>query len=305
MPAIRYPRTILATCCVPWHEDGQVDHEVFRSSVRTLLDQGLHDLYVFGTAGEGYAVNERQFDDVVRIFTDVVGLDDAPMIGVISLSLSTVIERIERCLELGIELFQVSFPSWGELNEREMFVFFAETCGRFPNARFLHYNLPRARRLVSPAEYAGLAIRHGNLVATKNAGATPETITSLLREAPELRHFVTEPGYAHGSSVGECGLLLSYASLNPRLGREYFNAGVRQDRESLAALAHELASIEREIVAAIGDGSIDGAYDKCFSKAHDPRFPLRLLPPYAGATNAEFRRLIAALREKHPRWLPN
>jgi hypothetical protein len=35
------------------------------------------------------------------------------MLGVISTSLGTVIERIEFGLELGYRQFQISFPSWG------------------------------------------------------------------------------------------------------------------------------------------------------------------------------------------------
>jgi len=302
----RYPQTILATCCVPWREDGMVDEELFRTSIRTLLEQGLNDLYVFGTAGEGYAVNEGQFDDVVRVFIDTLRDDGLPpMVGVISLSLSTVIERIERCAELGVELFQLSLPSWSELSEREMFTFFAETCGRFPELRFLHYNLARARRVLTPPEYAELAARHVNLVATKNAGATPATIAALLEQAGELRHFFTEPGYARASLIGPCGFLVSIASLNPRLAREYFDAGVRQDSEAVHALARELAAIALELEAALGPARIDGAYDKVFNKVHVPRFPLRLLPPYQGTSDAEYERFVSAVRERHPGWLPD
>ena len=305
MPISRYPQTILATCCVPWHEDGSVDEEIFRASIGTLLGQGLRDLYVFGTAGEGYAVNETQFDEVVRIFVEALREEGLPpMVGIISLSLSTVIERIERCADQGVELIQLSLPSWGALSERELLTFFAETCGRFPALRFLHYNLPRSRRILTPVEYAELAARHVNLVATKNAGASPATIAALLGEAGDLRHFFTEPGYAYGSLFGPCGFLISYASLNPALAREYFEAGVRHDTEALTTLARELAAIVSELGAAVDGVRIDGAYDKIFNKIHDPRFPLRLLPPYEGATNAEYESFMAAVRERHPRWLP-
>lgn len=300
----RYPQTILATCCVPWGEDGEVDEPLFRASIRNLSAQGLRDLYIFGTAGEGYAVTDAQFDEVVRIFVDTLRAEALPpMVGVISVSLSTVIERIERCAELGVKLFQLSFPCWGELNEREVSSFFAETCGRFPELRFLHYNLPRARPALTPADYVDLAARHENLVATKNAGASPATIAALIDEAGELRHFFTEPGYAHGSLHGPCGFLLSYASLNPRLAREYFDAGVRRDTEALTALSRELDGILTALGAAFEGPRIDGAYDKCFNKVHDPHFPLRLLPPYQGASDAEFERFVGAVRERYPRWL--
>jgi hypothetical protein len=33
---------------------------------------------------------------------------------------------------------------------------------------------------------------------------------------------------------------------------------------------------------------MDGAYDKMLYRVTDPTFPLRLLPPYEGATEPEF-----------------
>jgi dihydrodipicolinate synthase/N-acetylneuraminate lyase len=214
-----------------------------------------------------------------------------------------VIERSERCAERGIELFQLSQPSWGALTDRELATFFAETCGRFPGLRFLHYNLPRARRVLTPDEYAVLAERHPNLAATKNAGADPPTLRALLDRAGALRHFVTEPGYAHGSLAGPCGLLISVAVIDPALAREYFEAGHRRDAAAVRELGEELSGIADALHDALGGDRIDGAYDKCFSRVHDPRFPLRLLPPYEGAGEDEYERFLAAVRERHPRWI--
>ena len=302
----RYPRTILATCCVPWQPDGEVDEPVFRAGIRHLVASGFRDLYVFGTAGEGYAVCERRFDEVVAVFADECRAHAVPpMVGIISPALATVIGRIERCLARGIDLFQISLPSWGALSGPELLAFFGETCGRFPEARFLHYNLRRAGRLVEPAEYAALADRHPNLVATKNAGADVRTVAALLDRAGALRHFVTEPGWVYGSLLGECGFLVSIASINPALAWAYFEAGLRRDAAVLGGLARELALMTDALIEAAGPGvHMDGAFDKVFNRLHDPRFSLRLLPPYAGYDEEAFARFRAQLAERFPRWLP-
>jgi len=44
---------------------------------------------------------------------------------------------------------------------------------------------------------------------------------------------------------------------------------------------------------------MDGAFDKLLHRLHDPEFPLRLLPPYASATEADFLRFRETLP---PRW---
>ena len=84
----RYPRTVLATCCLPWREDGQLDEPRFRQTVRNLVAAGLRDLYVFGTAGEGHAVSEGDFRHVVEAFAEeMTAAGGTPMVGVITLSL--------------------------------------------------------------------------------------------------------------------------------------------------------------------------------------------------------------------------
>lgn len=301
----RYPRTILGTVCVPWREDFTVDEAAFRATVRYLAANGLRDLYVFGTAGEGHAVSDRQFDEVVDIFAgEAAALGIPPMVGVISLSLSTMIERIERAQARGIDLFQLSLPSWGVLSDRELRLFFEETCGRFPEARFLHYNQRRSGRLVTPEEYATLAARHPNLVATKNGVADTRTIIGLARHAGELRHFLTEGGYTTGSLIGEFGFLVSCASVNLSLAREFYEAGVRRDAATLGELGRDLSEIVYDLLAAGGpEPYIDSAYDKVFHRLQTPDFPLRLLPPYVGWSEESFARFREALATRHPRWL--
>ena len=304
MTSRRYSPCILATCVIPWNEDWSLAVEMFRREIQTLLVNLTRDLYVFGTAGEGYAVTDRQFDEVLRVFREETNLPDVrAMVGVISLSLPVMIERIERASEMGFRYFQISLPSWGALNDRELREFFKETCGRFPDASFLHYNLMRTKRLVTPEEYALLANEHPNLVAAKNSTDDTARISGLMAKAPQLQHFFTETGYGLGSQIGECGLLISIASIHFVQARKYFQAGQSGDRVELVARQRELLELTQDLLAlGRSQAHMDGAYDKVFAKIHDPDFPLRLLPPYAGLTDDTFQQFIALLREKFPRW---
>lgn len=281
----RYPPVILATCVVPWKPDWTVDEEIFGQQIRLLRDRLTRHLYLFGTAGEGYAVSDRQFDEIVRLFgKEMRGPDDHPMVGVISLSLSTVIERIERCREQGIEEFQISLPCWGRLSDAEVGVFFHEVCDRFPSCRFLHYNLLRSGRVLTGDDYARLSAAHPNLVAVKYGGGKDRSgRLDMLRKAPSLQFFFTEPGYVECRDEHECGLLISLAVSNLVRARLFFAA--RGDE--LRRMGEELEGVAASIQHAIRDaGHMDGAYDKLLIKLHLPEFPLRLLPPYTFADDS-------------------
>jgi hypothetical protein len=66
----------------------------------------------------------------------------------------------------------------------------------------------------------------------------------------------------------------------------------------------ELAALHRALVSAMDLGAhMDGAFDKLFSRLLVPDFPLRLLPPYTGASDAVFERFANVLRERFPQWL--
>lgn len=286
--------SMLATAVVPWTADHRFDAARFRRQVATIARGLTRDLYIFGTAGEGHAVSDRQFDEIAQCFRDVAATERVrPMVGVISLSLSTVIERIERARAWGFREFQISLPAWGALNDDELTRFFAETCGRFADCRFLHYNLARSRRVLTADDYGRLAAAHPNLVAVKMSTDDPDVVAALMRLSPRLRFFFTEQGYVRARRHGACGLLVSIASIQPERAREL----VTGDDALRAVYDLELRAIGATLrgLAAEHGFHMDGAFDQMLFRLHDPEFPLRLLPPYAAATEAAFESFRVSL----------
>jgi len=251
-------------------------------------------LYVFGTAGEGYAVTETQFRNIARVFWDEARRCAAtPMLGVISNSLGTVIERVEFGLGLGYRQFQISFPAWGRVGDAERDVFFRETCGRFGEAQFLHYNTPRGGRVLTGAEYGRLAGEHASLAAVKFTSSDAAVVAELVRNAAPVQCFLTEPAYVLAG--GNCGLLVSLSGARLGLpGR--FQAARGAGLRELGRLAEAVDELlEDSFRAACPSAHMDGAYEKVLARAHGARLALRLLPPYQGATEDAYRRFEAGL----------
>jgi dihydrodipicolinate synthase/N-acetylneuraminate lyase len=299
----RYPADIMGTCVVPWTDAYAFDEEMFRAQVRNLAENLTSHLYVFGTAGEGYAVTDSHFESITRSFLEeAVSSGAQATVGLISLSLSVIIERIEKALDWGASRFQISLPCWGALNDRELEVFFRETCGRFRDCQFMHYNLLRTKRLITPAEYGRLAEEHPNFVATKNTKDDEAFLSELLTAAPQLQHFLGESGYVRMRDRFECGLLISVASTNPKRAREFFNSR----GEDLTAHRGELRQALAALKETVGpEPLIDGAYDKLLYKLGTPEFPLRLLPPYVSVDEATALTAYRdAMTRLAPMWLP-
>jgi dihydrodipicolinate synthase/N-acetylneuraminate lyase len=302
--AKRFAACVLATVVVPWTDDYLVDEDLFRDEIRSMLDAGLTHLYVFGTAGEGYAVSDAQFERIARVYVEEMRAGRSePMVGIISLSLQSILERIAFARDqLGVRLFQLSLPSWAALESDEVRAFFDHVLGRFEGCQFLHYNLLRSKRLVTADEYALIANEHPNLVATKNSTDSMVRIRELIDGAPMLQHFLNERGFAYGSLIGECGLLASIATLNWRMALRYFAVGHDRDVSSLLRMEGELSHIASAFIEQLGATHIDGAYDKVLYWTHDDRFPLRLLPPYNSVELELARQFRAWLRQYYSEW---
>ncbi len=303
----RYPQTVLVACPTPWDERDQLDEPTFRAEVRAVLAAGWTDLYIFGTGGEGYAVDTARFRRTTAVFgEEVLGRPGIrPMVGVIGLSVPIILERIAIAHALGFRMFQVSLPAWGALADAELLRFFRDVCGAYPDSAFLNYNLPRTKRVLTGADYARIIPETPNLVATKTTGGGIAAAQELLSNAGELQHFMGEGNFPHGAMFGECSLLASYAELSPHMTRALFEAGRTRDVATLFTLQHAFQRMQSELWAApVSRPHMDGAFDKMLVKLGMlPDFPLRLLSPYLGYTDEDHERCRTLLETRFPEFL--
>lgn len=303
----RFPQGILVSCEVPWDENYELLEDTFRASVRHAIACGFQDMYVFGTAGEGHAVDTRRFGQVLQVFAEeTLGKGIRAQAGVIALSVPQFLERLRMAHDTGFRIFQISLPSWGALTDREVLTFFQDVCGAFPDSQFLHYNLPRTKRVLGPMEYRRLIDAVPNLVATKNTGMNPRATTALLRHAGELQHFFAEDGFAVGCLTGECSLLSSPGKLFPAITHQFFEYGRARQFDKLFPMMRDFLQCIDEILIepAAGLSLMDGAYDKALDRLAGLDFPLRLLPPYEAMPDAVFARCSQVLQDRWKHWLP-
>ena len=301
----RYPQAILISCEVPWDEQENLIEDVFRQEVRHVLNAGFRHVYIFGTAGEGYAVDIARFRQIAVVFREETNRDGVhAQVGVIALSVAQFRERLAIAYDLGFREFQISLPSWGPLNDKELLKFFEDVCLPYPDAKFLHYNLPRAKRVLTGPEYRRIADAVPNLVATKNTGTTVHGTMDLLRHAPDLQHFFGEAMFPTGCLHGECSLLSSFGPLFPKRTHELFEYGRTRQWDKLFPFQAEYLRVVEEVIAPLRRQSlIDGAYDKALVRLAGVPLPLRLLSPYESFSEEVFAECQGILREKYAHWL--
>ena len=287
---MRYPRGILVSCEVPWDERDNFMEDVFRQEVRAFLAHGFRHIYIFGTAGEGYAVENGRYRRIAEVFWEETrGPGVLPQVGVIGLSTLLIRERIDLAYEIGFRTFQISLPSWGALSDSELLRFFRDVCLAYPHAQFLHYNLLRTKRLLTAADYRRIADEVPNLAATKNTSPDVSHTAALMRTVPELQHFFGEAAFPTGCLHGACSLLSSFAPLFPGRTHDLFNHALAGRIQPLFELQTAyLTAVHRVIAPMLRSTKIDGAYDKALVRLGGVPMPLRLLSPYEGLSEEVF-----------------
>jgi dihydrodipicolinate synthase/N-acetylneuraminate lyase len=288
----------------PWDDDEQLAEDVFRREIRHAVDAGFRRIYVFGTAGEGYAVDSARFRRVIEVFGDELRDTDAtPMVGVIGLSTANVLERLAVAHEMGFREFQVSLPAWSVLDDREVIGYLTAVCGAYPDSLFMHYNTARVGRIVDGGLYRQLVERIPNLVATKTMTADVGVVGGVVREAPELMHFLTEQSIATGALHGEVALLGTFGGLAPKKSWALLDAANDGRQPEAAAIGAWFARLSDTIFGPLMvDRRVDGAYDKLIERLSPglEDFPLRMLSPYRSISDTEAAEAARVLREQFP-----
>jgi dihydrodipicolinate synthase/N-acetylneuraminate lyase len=302
--AARYPSTAMVSVVCPWDDDERLDEAVFRREIAHALEAGFRRIYVFGTAGEGYAVDGARFRRVIEVFGDALaGTDATPMIGVIGLSTGAVLERLAVAHEMGFREFQISLPAWSVLSDDEVVTFMTQVCGAYPDAVFMHYNTARVGRIVDGGLYRRLVRSIPNLVATKTMTSDVGVVAGVVRDAPELMHFLTEGTIATGALHGEVALLGTFGALAPRKSWAILEAAKAGRHQEAAEIGAWFARLSDVVLAPfMTDRRVDGAYDKLIERLSPglEDFPLRMLSPYRTISDDEAAEAARLLREHFP-----
>lgn len=300
----RFVENPLALCSLFWKEDWSFDRQGFAENVEALLARNRFVPYICCTAGEGYALSHSTYAELVKTFADVTRGYDLPVVaGVISTSLQEMHERVELAVSAGIRNIMFPLPSWGVLSPAEVDSFIDHFFSAHPDCNFIHYNnSARSQVRLFAADYARIVEKHPNFVAVKQCYATPLDAVMMAQQDLPLVEYYLEYMYSVACLYSKPSLLPSVLCCNYDVALAYYEAGQRRDFAALAKIDEQILRASQALGETLPGGRIDGAYDKCFDRLHNPKLSQRLYPPYQGPTDEEFARFAALLPQRVPEW---
>ena len=138
----------------PWQADGQVDAGVVRELVQRYADAGLHGAYTTGTDGEVHVMEVDELAQLVPPFAETAVTAGLPVqVGCGWAHTAGVIARGQVARENGIDIVQVTLPSWIPLNDEEMVRFYGALGSALPEMLLVHYNIMRSGRMMNGRDF--------------------------------------------------------------------------------------------------------------------------------------------------------
>lgn len=171
----------------PFHKDGSIDDDCFRSLVERQIKNGVKLLIPCGTTGEAVTMSEAEKLHVIKMTVEVAHRLGAKVVaGTGSNNTAAAIEMTRKVRELGADGALVVAPYYNKPTQEGLFCHFAEIAKSVKKFPIMLYNVPsRTASNISTETCLRLANNFENIVATKEASGNFSQIMQIIANRPK------------------------------------------------------------------------------------------------------------------------
>ncbi len=278
----------------PWNANGSVDAGIVRALVERYASAGLNGAYTTGTDGEMHVLEIEDFRALVDAFADATNAAGLPaQIGCTWHHTHGVIERARYARDRGISRVQIALPGWVPVNDAEMLGFFDAIHRALPDIDLIHYNISTAGRFLTGSDYRNILEVAPNLRGSKHTGGNIASLIEIVRETPELHHFVVDTQIIPGALFGARGFYSFIANLSPSLAAALWSDCKNRDWDAAAAKRVRIDAFFAAWRKTFAGVTASPALGKIATAAYTlPEMPLAVRAPYLAGTEVH----VATLR---------
>lgn len=301
-------RGIWAGITMSWDEHDAFDEASYRTNTEAMCQHPVHGIYTTGSTGEFYALDFEEFCAMVDIQVEICSQYDKPLqIGCCSDATRKTLKLLEYAAgKPYVGAAQVTIPYWMELTDRELLQFFKDLYTACPDLPLVHYNIPRAKRFLSGADYLRILEVAPNLVGVKYtfAGSHFGALQDALMMTPQLSYFVAENLLVSAMMLGARGCCSSLVATNPEFTLAMYDHAANgrwEEAMQMQKIANQFFSDAAAFIAGRGEGDIDPVFDKGLAVAAGCAVgSQRTRAPYIGWSDETVAAMRSWLIERYP-----
>ena len=172
---------IIVPILTPMHEDETVNYEELVNQIERLIAAGVHGIFVFGTNGEGYILDEEEKAEIIRVAVKAVRGRVPVYAGTGCVSTRDTIRMSRKAKELGADVLSIITPSFAAASQEEIIRHY-ETVANAVDMPILLYNIPaRTGNALSPATVQKLS-QVANIVGAKDSSGNFDNILQYIEK---------------------------------------------------------------------------------------------------------------------------
>lgn len=172
---------IIVPILTPMHEDETVNYEELVNQIERLIAAGVHGIFVFGTNGEGYILDEEEKAETIRVAVKAVRGRVPVYAGTGCVSTRDTIRMSRKAKELGADVLSIITPSFAAASQEEI-IHHYETVANAVDMPILLYNIPPAQATLWPPPQCKSCLRWQTLWAQRIPAVTLTISCSISRK---------------------------------------------------------------------------------------------------------------------------
>lgn len=111
---------VIVPILTPMREDGTINSEELVNQIERLIDAGIHGIFVLGTNGEGYILDEDEKTEVIRVAVNTVNGRVPVYAGTGCVSTRDTVRMSRKAKELGADVLSIITPSFAAASQEEL-----------------------------------------------------------------------------------------------------------------------------------------------------------------------------------------
>ena len=170
----------------PFHKDGSIDDECFKTLVERQIKNGVKILIPCGTTGESVTMDEDERLHIIKMTVEVAYKKAKVIAGTGSNNTAATIDFTRKARELGADAALVVAPYYNKPTQEGLFAHFSEIAKSVKKFPLMLYNVPgRTCSNISSETTLRLAEAFENIAATKEASGNFSQIMEILAKRPK------------------------------------------------------------------------------------------------------------------------
>ena len=170
---------IIPPIVTPMYEDESINVEELKNQVNRQIAGGVHALFCFGTNGEGYILNGKEKELVLKTVIEETAGRVPVYAGTGCISTKETIEQSKMAEALGADVLSIITPSFAAASQEEIYIHYKKVAEAV-DLPIVLYNIPaRTGNAIAPATVARLA-QIENIVGAKDSSGNFANILGYI-----------------------------------------------------------------------------------------------------------------------------